>query len=111
MTLTNILTTFFGAALFPFLLTLFFDKFVKKMGALGGFVAVAVIIGSVWMINHGNNMIVQSGPIWVDMAFAAGSGVLVASYINKGNFKKALPNLFIALLGGMIAGAVISIWL
>jgi hypothetical protein len=45
MTLTNILTTFFGAALFPFLLTLFFDKFVKKMGALGGFVAVAVIIG------------------------------------------------------------------
>ena len=111
MTLTNMITTFLGAALFPFMLKLFFDRFVDKMGAIGGFAAAGVIIGSVWLVNHGLPLIDQSGPIWVDMAFAAGTGVLVASIINKGSFTKALPNLFLAFMGGLLAGGVISILL
>ncbi len=109
MSLLEIITTFFGAAIFPFLLKLFFDRFVDKLGAIGGFVAAGVIIGSVWLINHGVPLIIQTGPVWMDMAFAAGSGVLVASVINNGSFKKALPNLFVAFLGGLLAGGFISL--
>lgn len=109
MTLINMIKTFLGASLFPFCLVLFFDRFVKKIGAIGGFVAAGVIIGSIWMINHGFPLIVQSGPIWIDMAFAAGSGVLTASIINKGSFSKALSNLFVAFLGGLLAGGLISL--
>lgn len=109
MSLLNVLTTFFGAALLPFLLRLFFDKFVYRLKVMGGLIAIALIIGNVWLINHGHGLIVQSGPIWIDMAFAAGTGVLVASLLSNGSFNKALPNLFIAFLAGLLAGALISL--
>ncbi len=109
MTIPQALFTFMGAALFPFFVILFFDKFVHKFGGIGGFIAAGLIIGNMWLVNHGFGLITQSGPVWVDMAFAAGSGVFVSTLLHQGKLSKALPNLFVAFLGGLIAGAIISI--
>lgn len=103
------ITTIFGAFLFPIFLRIFWGRFVSKFGASGGFLAAIIIVGTIWIINHGvdNHLIRQSGSTWMDMAWAAAIGVFTASVVTGGKIKKSLSNIGAAIVGGIIGGIVL----
>lgn len=113
MTTGQAIATIIGGFLFPFAIRLMWGKMVDEWGAIGGWMAAAFIVGTVWSINHGisNPMITQSGGVWIDMAVAAGVGVYVASVIRGGNIKGSLINIAAAVAGGGIAGFFLSLFL
>lgn len=110
MTLTAALATIAGGALFPFLIRIVWGKLVDDFGAIGGFMSAAFVVGVVWIINHGladGGLIYQTGA-WVDMAFAAGIGVLTADIARGNSFSGAVPKILAAICGGIIAGLILS---
>ncbi|MBU5456070.1 Lin0368 family putative glycerol transporter subunit [Caproiciproducens sp. MSJ-32] len=109
MTLELALATIVGGFLFPFLIRMYWGGLVDKFGPIGGFMAAGFIVGTAWALNHGVGLITQSGPVWVDMGFAAGIGLCVASAIQGGKVKKAIPQIGAALVGGTLAGFILSI--
>lgn len=115
MTIGYGIATLFGSFLFPFMIRMLWDNMVREWGALGGWMASAFIIGTVWTLNHGleTPMITQSGQIWIDMALAGGIGVLVASFIKGGKVKKnSLVNgLLAAVVGAVLSGLLLSFFL
>jgi uncharacterized membrane protein (UPF0136 family) len=112
MTIQQAIATVVGAAIFPFLIRLLWGKLVDNFGTFGGWMAAAFIVGTTWALNHGTGMITQSaGGAWVDMAFAASAGLLVASVVRGGSFAKAVPNLVAALVGGVLGGLFLSFYL
>ncbi|MEG6574422.1 hypothetical protein V6C31_07845 [Caldibacillus debilis] len=112
MTLGLAIATVAGGFLFPFAIRMMWDKFVELYGAFGGWMSAAFIVGTIWAINHGLStpMITQTGA-WIDMAWAAGIGLLVATIVKGGNFTKAIPNIFYAIIGGTLAGFILSLFL
>ena len=111
MSFEQALATIGGAFIFPFLIRLLWGKLVVNFGTFGGWMAAAFVVGTTWTLNHGTGMITQSGGAWVDMAFAAASGLLVASVVRGGSFTKTLPNLLAALVGGILGGVLLSFYL
>jgi uncharacterized membrane protein (UPF0136 family) len=112
MTIQHALATVAGGFIFPFLIRLLWGKLVYNFGTFGGWMAAAFIVGTTWAINHGTGLIVQSeGGAWVDMAFAAGFGLLVASVVRGGNASKAMPNVLAAIVGGILGGLILSLYL
>jgi len=107
MTLANIITTMAGGFIFPFLIRLLWGKFVEDFGPIGGWMAASFIVGLAWTINHGVGLIVQTGA-WVDMAFAAGVGLFVASALSGDHVGKGLTNAFFAIVGGTLGGFILS---
>ncbi|OOM74450.1 hypothetical protein CLPUN_39030 [Clostridium puniceum] len=108
-----IITTILGAFLFPIFLRLFWGRLVNKFGAIGGFLAAIIIVGTIWIINHGidNHLIQQSGGAWIDMAWAAAIGVFTASIVAGGKLKKSFVNIGAGIVGGIIGGIVITFML
>ncbi|MBP3040904.1 hypothetical protein J9303_15560 [Bacillaceae bacterium Marseille-Q3522] len=104
------ITTMVGGFLFPFAIRMMWDKMVENWGGIGGWMAGAFIVGTIWTINHGiaTPLIHQTGA-WVDMAWAAGIGVFVASAVRGGKIKKALPNVGAAVVGGILGGFILSL--
>ncbi|NLA78334.1 MAG: hypothetical protein GX845_02125 [Erysipelothrix sp.] len=113
MTVQHMVATIAGGFLFPFLIRLMWGKLVDNFGTFGGWMAALFIVGTTWAINHGAGMIIQGaeGAAWIDMGFAAGIGLLVASVVRGGNFGKAVPNLLAALVGGALGGLILSFFL
>lgn len=110
MTLPLALATIVGGALFPLLIRLVWGSLVDDFGPIGGFMAAGFVVGIVWLINHGlpnGGLIYQTGA-WVDMAFAAGTGVLVADIARGNSFSKAVPKILAAIVGGLIGGLILS---
>lgn len=107
MTVQNIVTTLAGAFLFPFMIRLLWGKFVEDFGPIGGWMAAGFIVGTAWTINHGVGLIVQTGA-WVDMAWAAGIGLFVASAISGDHVGKGLVNAVFAIIGGVLGGFILS---
>ena len=107
MSFTQIVTTFSGAFIFPFLIRLVWGQMVEDWGTIGGWMAAGFIVGTTWAINHGVGLIVQTGA-WVDMAWAAGIGLFVASALAGDNFQKGLVNVFFAMVGGTLGGFILS---
>lgn len=105
-----IITTICGAFIFPFIIRLMWGRFVKVGGVIGGFVAAFVIVGTMWLLNHGvkNHLIVQSGVIWIDMAWPAAIGIFTASVVAGGKIKKSFINIGAALVGGILSGVVLT---
>ncbi len=103
------ITTIFGAFIFPLFIRLFWERFVNKLGAAGGFLAAIVIVGTIWVLNHGfdNHLIQQSGSTWVDMAWAAAIGVFTASVFSGCKIKKSFVNIGAGVVGGIIGGIVL----
>ena len=101
-----IITTILGAFLFPIFLRLFWGRLVNKFGAIGGFLAAIIIVGTIWVINHGidNHLIQQSGSTWIDMAWAAAIGVFTASVVSGGKIRKSFANINAAVIGGILGG-------
>ncbi|MDR3598322.1 Lin0368 family putative glycerol transporter subunit [Clostridium sp.] len=104
-----VITTIFGAFIFPLFIRLFWGRFVNKLGAIGGFLAIIIIVGTIWVLNHGldNHLIQQSGSTWVDMAWAAAIGIFTATAVSGGKIKKSFANVGAAIVGGIIGGIVL----
>ncbi|SET28733.1 hypothetical protein SAMN05660297_01924 [Natronincola peptidivorans] len=108
MTLPLAITTMAGGFIFPFLIRLVWGKMVDEWGMAGGYMAAGFIVGLSWTLNHGVGLMYQTGPAWVDMAFAAFSGLFVASALSGDNVGKGLVNAFFAIVGGTIGGLILS---
>ncbi len=107
MTIGNVITTFAGAFIFPFLIRLCWGKMVEVWGAIGGWMAAGFIVGTTWCLTHGVGLIVQGGA-WIDMAWAAGFGLFAASAASGDATNKGLVNAFMAIIGGTIGGFILS---
>lgn len=116
MTVTQIVTTLVGAALFPFVIRLVWGHFTDNFGAFGGFMAALWIVGLMWALNHGyatinggSGLIHQTGA-WVDMGTAAGVGLIVASMGRGAKFDSHTGmNVIAAIVGGIIGGLILAI--
>lgn len=104
-----IITTIIGAFLFPLFIRLFWGRLVNKFGAIGGFFAAMIIVGSAWIMNHGteNHLIKQSGIGWIDMAWAAAIGIFTASVVSGGKIDKSFKNIGAAIVGGVLSAVVL----
>lgn len=109
MTMNQIITTFAGGFIFPFLIRLLWGKMCDSWGAAGGYMAAAFIVGTTWALNHGVGLIYQSGPAWIDMAFGASIGLFVASAMDGDNVSNGLVNFAMALVGGTLGGFILSL--
>jgi len=108
MTFPQIITTFAGAFIFPFLIRLCWGKMVDECwGPIGGWMAAGFIVGTTWTLNHGVGLIIQKGA-WIDMAWAAGIGLFVASAASGDNVGKGLTNAMMAIIGGTLGGFILS---
>lgn len=109
MSVTQIISTLFGAALFPFIVRLVWGILVEDLGPIGGFMSAAFVVGTIWSINHGLEvgLIHQTGA-WVDMGLAAGVGVLTADVVSGNSLKKALPKIAAGIFGGILGGLILS---
>ena len=108
MSSSAIITTLAGGFIFPFLIRLLWGKMCEHWGAAGGYVAAGFIVGTAWTLTHGVGFIVQSGGAWVDQAFAAFTGLFVASAMSGDNVGKGLVNALFAIIGGVIGGFILS---
>lgn len=113
MTLPLAISTFFGGFIFTFLIRLCWGKFVEDWGSIGGWMAAGFIVGTSWTLNHGISMIHQMpNGAWIDMAYAAGFGLLIASVVvDKEKLSKAIPHLMCAVIGGIMGGYILSTFL
>ena len=112
MTLGLAIATIAGGFLFPFVVNLAWGPMVEEWGSIGGWMAAAFLVGTIWTINHGIStpLITQTGA-WVDQGLAVGIGVWIASCLKGGNVQKSLKNIVAAVLGGILAGALLSLFL
>ncbi len=108
MTFQNIVATFGGAFIFPFLIRLCWGKMVDCWGGIGGWMAAGFIVGTTWSLNHGISMIFQSGGAWIDMAWAAGIGLFAASIVAGDDAGKGFPTFIFAIIGGTLGGFILS---
>ena len=108
MTIQLAFTTILGGAVFAFLCNFVWGKLVDNFGPIGGWVAAGTLVGTTWALNHGINLVAQSGAIWMDMAIAACFGGLVCSTMSGGSLKKCVPTLCGTIIGGIIAGTALS---
>ncbi len=96
MELTNIITTIVGGFMFPFLISMMWGKLVEAFGTM-------------WALNQGLGMVYQSGTAWIDMAWAAGTGLFFADVFAG---KKINASTILAgIVGGIIGGFVLSSFL
>lgn len=110
MTVKLAIATMAGGFLFPFLIRMVWGKMVEEWGPIGGWTAAGFLVGTAWAINHGVGMIHQTGA-WIDQAWAAGIGLIVATCILGLKFKKAVPNIIGSILGGILGGFILSLFL
>ena len=108
MTIQQAIATIVGAFIFPFVIRLMWGKMVEHWGAIGGWMAASMIVGTIWTLNHGVGLMTQSGAVWVDMGLAAGIGLFVASAARGGKVGEATNNLLAALVGGILGGLILS---
>lgn len=111
MTPGLMISTFAGAFIFPFVISMCWGKLVEVFGPAGGWFAAAFIVGTIWSINHGLGMIHQSGGAWIDMAWAAGIGLLVGGIYAGDSFSKSVPTITAAIIGGTLGGFILSTFL
>ena len=108
MTIQLAIATLIGGFIFPFVIRMAWGRMVDNWGPIGGWMAAAFIVGTVWCINHGiaTPMITQSGTVWV-----AGVGVWVASALTGGSKRKSVKNIVAAVSAGIVGGYVLSLFL
>ncbi|TDX48973.1 Lin0368 family putative glycerol transporter subunit [Orenia marismortui] len=109
MNIDAIVTTIFGAMLFPFMMIIVWEKVGKEIGIFTAILVEGFVVGAAWLVNHGAGLIVQGqGGAHIDMALAAGIGVIINSILQGGKIKKSLPSIIAAIFGGVIGGFVLA---
>lgn len=113
MSINYAIATLMGGFIFPFVIRMTWGRMVDNWGPIGGWMAAAFVVGTVWCINHGiaTPMITQSGLVWVDQGLAAGVGVWVASALTGGNKRKSIKNILAAVVSGVAGGFILSLFL
>lgn len=113
MSINYAIATLMGGFIFPFVIRMTWGHMVDNWGPIGGWMAAAFVVGTVWCINHGiaTPMITQSGSVWVDQGLAAGVGVWVASALTGGNKRKSIKNILAAVVSGVAGGFILSLFL
>lgn len=109
MTIYNIIGTIAGGFIFPFMISFIWGKLVEAFGPIGGWMAAAFVVGTVWSLNHGWGLIFQSGTAWVDMAWAAAIGLFLADLIGgkKIKWSTLIAGPVAGLLGGFLLATVL----
>lgn len=107
MNVYQIVGTLAGAFIFAFIIKICWVRLVENFGPIGGWMAGGFIVGTVFLLNHAVGLIFQTGPVWIDMAFAAGFGGYASSLYEGDSIQKSLPRLFDALIGGVLGGALL----
>lgn len=112
MTFNLAIATVIGSAIFPLVIHMGWGKMVEEWGAFGGWMAATFIVGTIWLLNHGIStpMITQTGA-WVDQGVAAGIGLWFAGILSGDKVKASLPVVASAIIGGIISGWVLSLFL
>jgi hypothetical protein len=134
----GIITSIFGAFAVTFTVLLCWPKLVKDFGAIGGFIAAALIIGTFWIVNHKlpgfgfstglltdlENLPMQFSLIhqgargsapWVDMGFAIAMGFVTFDLLcaPKGKrvelVKEMTPRWIVIILGGITGGVLVGL--
>ncbi|GAA0076882.1 hypothetical protein UT300005_12600 [Clostridium sp. CTA-5] len=102
--------TIAGGFMLPFLIRMTWGKLVDQYGSMGGWIAAAFVVGLTWCLNHGTAfpLIHQTGA-WVDQGVSVGVGVLTATIVLGGSFKKCIPNILQAITGGALAAFIASL--
>jgi hypothetical protein len=80
---------------------------VEDWGSIGGWMAAGFIVVPSWTLNHGVGMIVQTGA-WIDMAWAAGIGLFIASALCGDCIKVGTKNVIYLIIGGILGGIILS---
>lgn len=111
MSLIQALGILLGSFLFPFIVLQVWGRLVERYGAVGGFLSALLVVAPAWLVNHGlpSPLIYQSSSVFIDMGFAAGTGILVAGLASGqrlSSYRLTLPGV---LLGGVLAGIVLFI--
>ena len=134
----GIITSIFGAFAVTFTVLMSWPKLVKDFGPIGGFMAAALIIGTVWLVNHKRpgfgfstgflndadglpmqfSLIHQgargSAP-WVDMGWAIAMGFILSDVLcapkgtRGGLLKEAFPRWLVIILGGIVGGIFVGL--
>jgi hypothetical protein len=107
MAFPKIIATMAGGFIFPFLLRLLWGKLCDNFGPIGGWLAGGFIVGTTWTLNHGCSLIYQSGEAWIDMAWAAFTGLFVASVLSGDDVGKGVGMIINAILGGLLGGFIL----
>lgn len=109
MTIYHLLLTLLGSFVPPFLIALLWGRLVKRYGVIGGFIAAIIVIGPMWLLNHGQEKawIYQSGTLFFDMGFAVAIGMLAYDLASGKSIKVYGRNLSAAIVGGIIAGLLL----
>lgn len=112
MTALQIISTFLGAALLPFFVILLWGRLTEKWQVRGGLLAAFLIIGPIWLINHGlpQALLVQSSQVFVDMGITTAVGVFVYGVLKGGNVRLSVINILAALVGGCLAGLLLYLF-
>ncbi len=106
MTLNTIVSTIAAGFIFPFLISMMWGKMVEAWGPIGGWMAAGFIVGTTWSLNHGLGLLWQSGTAWIDMAWAASTGLMMADLFAGKKFN--VTTVVAGILGGIIGGFILS---
>ena len=111
MTISQMLLTMLGGFILPFVILSIWGRLVLKWKAFGGFLAAFIIIGPIWLLNHGmdHSFITQSGDVFIDMWLATGIGVYIHGLLSVGKIYQSWVNVIAAFVGGSLAGVVLNI--
>ena len=104
----KVLRAIIGGFIAAILINSSWGVFTEELGDIGGILVAAILVGTMWLLNHGLGLIVQSGKVWIDMALAVATGVLVATTLEGNNIKESIPTLMGCCIGGIIAGIVLA---
>lgn len=109
MTAELMIATFVGGFIFPFMVSMCWGKMVEVWGSIGGWMAAGFIVGTTWALNHYIPLIYQSGPAWIDQAWAAGFGLLAGAIVSGASIVRAMPTVICSIIGGTLGGFILSL--
>ena len=106
----DLVPTLVGAMIVGSLVFGIWPEMWKTYGLIGGWMAGGMLIGTAWFMNHLLGIIENpDGEVFIDMGFAvggAGMGWSLMRFYPTVSFTKALPTLFLVVVGGVIAGCL-----
>lgn len=84
--------------------------FTEKLGDIGGILAAAILVGTMWFLNHYIGLIPnKKNSAFVDMGIAIGVGCIVRDVIKVKDIQEvvaSMPTLIFVILGGCIGGTL-----